>query len=404
MTTFTRGQKGKLADLGVQGRFAATIEIVAASMTVDLSCFGLDANGKLADDRFMLFYNQKSAPDEAIVFEPGAAKSVFRIDLERLPAAIDKLVFTASTDQGTMHALGPCALSLDQALTFPFSGADFEQEKAVIVAELYRRDGSWRFGAVGQGFAGGLSALLQHFGGTELKSVTNAAPVEKKISLSKIRLEKTGDKVSLEKREGQDFGRIHVNLNWNQQGGASASASKDDASFIGKLFGRSEPKAKGNAIDLDVGCLYELANGARGAVQALGNSWGSFTRPPYIHLEGDDRTGAMSSGENIYINGQQFDHVRRVLVYAFIYEGVPNWAATDGVVTIEMPGQPPVEVRLDGGAKQSMCAVALIENQAGKLQVTKLAEYFGGHGAISAHQEMDERYSFGLNWKTGSKS
>ncbi len=411
MSHFTRGQKGKLSELGLSDAMPVRLTLDAPGMMVDVSCFGLDAHGQLSDQRFMVFYKQTSAPQDAIVFDAGAPRALFRVDLTRLPAGIDKLVFCASTDQGGMRGLGRCALTLgdNDALTFAFSGADFTDEKAVIVGELYRRDGSWRFGAVGQGFKGGLAALLSHFGGAEMVSAAApplaapplaapAAPAAKPVSLSKIRLEKSGDKVSLDKRAGQAFGRIRVNLNWHQDSAKPAAP----AGFLGKLLGQSAPGTA--AIDLDIGCLYELTDGARGAVQALGNSWGAFDKAPYIWLDGDDRSGSSSGGENIDINGAHFEHIKRVLVYAFIYDGVPNWAATDGVVTITMPDQPPVEVRLDSGARQPMCAIALIDNQGGRLQVTKLVEYFSGQGRITAHQEMDERYHFGLHWKPGSKS
>ena len=46
------------------------------------------------------------------------------------------------------------------------------------------------------------------------------------------------------------------------------------------------------------------------------------------------------------------------------------------MVTIAVPNQAPIEVRLDGGGSQMMCAIAMIENQGGQLQVTKMAEYF----------------------------
>ena len=185
------------------------------------------------------------------------------------------------------------------------------------------------------------------------------------------------------------------------RGATVAPAKTETGGFIGKLFGKSASTS--NGIDLDIGCLFETTGGAKSAVQALGNSWGAYERPPYIHLEGDDRSGSVSSGENLYINGAHFDQIKRVLVYAFIYQGVPNWAATDAIVTIEIPGQPPVEVRLDNGSNQSMCAIAMLDNQGGNLQVTKLVEYFGGQGKKTAHQLMDERYSFGLNWSAGTK-
>jgi tellurite resistance protein TerA len=414
MNQFSRGQKGKLSDLGLSGPFNATLTLAAPGIgAVDVSCFGLDASGKLSDDRYMIFYNQTASPADALTMRSNGNQTIFSIDLARLPDSIDKLVFTASIDQqGAMRSLGSCQMALGDAVSFPFSGADFQEEKAVIVGELYRRDGQWRFGAVGQGFNGGLSALLKHFGGTEMAasqptptpapiSAPVPAPEVKRVSLSKITLEKRGDKISLEKQDNKSFGRIRVNLNWNQQ--AQAAPAPEASGFIAKLFGQRDKKASSSGIDLDIGCLFELADGRKSAVQALGDAWGNFDRPPYINLDADDRTGAATGGENIFINGAHFDQIKRVLIYTFIYEGVPNWAATDGVVTIEVPNQPPVEVRLDNGANLTMCAIAMIENHGGNLQVTKLVEYFSGRGNATAHEEMDRRYGFGLKWATGTK-
>jgi tellurite resistance protein TerA len=411
MNQFSRGQKGKLSDLGLLDAFTVTLDLQTPGFGADVSCFGLDAQDKLADDRYMVFYNQKAAPQNAITFEQSGARSSFALRLDLLPASIAKLVFTASSDDGTMRKLGTSSLQLGNALAFPFSGSDFQDEKALIVGELYRRDGVWRFGAVGQGFNGGLSALLKHFGGTEAEAsspppptppVIQPAPMPvptppKPVSLSKITLEKRGDKISLEKSGGSgSFGRIRINLNWNQKNQAA-----NKPGILGGLFGGKNKDSGG--IDLDLGCLYELVNGRKSVVQALGDCWGNLEQPPYVMLDGDDRSGKVSSGENLTINGSHFDQIKRILVYAFIYDGVPNWAATDGVVTIEAPNQPPIEVRLDNGGNQGMCAIAMIENQGGKLQITKLVEYFQGQGETSAHELMDGRYQFGLKWVTGSK-
>lgn len=413
MNQFSRGQKGKLAALGSGNAFTVDVDIQAPGISVDVSCFGLDAAERLSDERYMVFYNQLASPEGAVRLELGGATSRFSVNLDLLPASIAKLVFVAAIDGAqTMRALGACSLGLGSAVRFPWSGADFGDEKAVIVAELYRRDGSWRFGAVGQGFNGGLSALLAHFGGTEARPASAsasppapapaAAPAQPKVSLSKVTLEKRGDKVSLDKRGGRGFGRIHVNLNWNQSAMA-APPQPAKTGFFDKLIGGATARKGRGGIDLDLGCMYELADGRRGLVQALGNAWGDFEREPYIKLDADDRTGAVAGGENLYINGERFDQIRRALIFSFIYEGVPNWAATDGVVTIAAPDQAPIEVRLDGGGNQMMCAIALIENRGGSLQVTKLAEYFQQQGGTSAHELMDRHFGFGLRWKTGSK-
>jgi tellurite resistance protein TerA len=399
MHSFARGQKGKLADLGCNSPFTIELDIDAAGMAVDVSCFGVDSADQLSDERYMVFYNQLASPEGAVKLDLGAGKARFAVNLEALPASINKLVFVAAIDgNGTMRSIGQGALTLGGAVNFAWSGADFQDEKAVIVGEVYRKDGAWRFGAVGQGFNGGLSALLKHFGGAEAApaAAPAPAPAPKPVSLSKVTLEKRGDKVSLDKRGGKGFGRIHVNLNWNQDGAKAAPAK---TGFLAKLTGATAS----TGVDLDLGCMFEMADGKAGLVQALGNAWGDLERRPYIKLEADDRTGQATGGENLIINGDHFNEIKRALIFAFIYKGAPNWAATDGVVTINMPDQAPIEVRLDQGGNQMMCAIAMIENVGGSLQVTKLAEYFAQQGKVSAHELMDQHFRFGLRWTTGTK-
>ncbi|MBD8567200.1 TerD family protein [Oxalobacteraceae sp. CFBP 8763] len=439
MTTYSRGQKGKLADLGSGHVFNVDVEIAANGASVDVSCFGLDANDKLSDDRYMVFYNQLASPEGAVRLNQSPGRASFAVNLDQLPASIAKLVFVAAIDgAASMRTLGASSLTLGSALRFPWSGADFGDEKAVIVAELYRRDGQWRFGAVGQGFSGGLSALLAHFGGAEAGSSSKSAPVSTpahapvatpaapRVSLSKITLDKRGDKVSLDKRAGGGYGRIHVNLNWNQaaiapppapstpppaaaaRGGGFldrlTSMAGDLAHKAGEMANKAQASRKGRTgIDLDLGCMYELTDGRRGLVQALGNTFGDYERDPFIKLDADDRTGAAANGENLFINGERFDQIKRAVIFSFIYEGAANWSVTNGVVTITAPGQAPVEVKLDGGDRQIMCAIALIENRNGQLVITKLAEYFQQQGTTSAHELMDRHFGFGMRWKTGSK-
>ena len=419
MNIFSRGQKGKLADLGVNSPFAIVVDIAAAGMTVDVSCFGLDAGDKLSDERFMVFYNQLASPSDAIKLDLAGGKARFEVNLNALPETVHKLVFVAAIDgNGTMRASGASTITLGDQVQFPMTGSDFQDEKAVIVGEVYRKDGVWRFGAVGQGFNGGLSALLKHFGGTEAAPGGSSTPASNpsstptpipvpagaiggagKVSLSKVTLEKRGDKVSLDKAAGgRGFGRIHVNLNWNHSGAAPQAAPKQG--FLARLTGGGNASG---GIDLDLGCMYEMADGRPGLVQALGNAWGDYDREPFIKLEADDRTGQSTTGENLIINGDQVHAIKRAMIFAFIYKGAPNWAATDGVVTVNMPNQPPIEVRLQDGGTQMMCAIAMIENRSGSLQFTKLEEYFSQQGRESAHQLMDRRFGFGLRWTTGSK-
>lgn len=401
MKQFSRGQKSKLDDLGCGLSFNVDVELRIAGAGADVSCFGLDSADRLSDDRYMVFYNQLASPGDAVRLTLAGERASFAVNLAALPESISRLVFTAALDGGaTMRALGQGGVTLGGVVQFALAGADFQDEKAVILAELYRKDGLWRFGAVGQGFNGGMSALLAHFGGSEsaAPAPAPAAAPQARVSLSKVTLEKRGDKISLEKSASRGFGRIHVNLNWNR---SAAVAPAEKVGFLSKLTGGARA-SKG--LDLDLACMYELASGTKGVVQALGNSFGDFNNRPYIQLAADDRTGASVDGENLTINGQHFDEIKRALIFAFIYEGAPNWAATDGVVTINVPDQPPIEVRLDQGASQRMCAIAMIENAGGKLQVTKLVDYIVPEGGKSMHEVMDRKYNFGMKWVAGSKN
>lgn len=192
---------------------------------------------------------------------------------------------------------------------------------------------------------------------------------------------KKGQKVNLQKKRGTDLGEILINLNWHQPQKRG-------------FFGRS------NAIDLDLGCLYEMENGDKGCVQALGNAFGTLSNPPYIALDGDDRSGSSEGGENLRINGRQVSKIKRVLVYTFIYEGAANWQEADGVVTIKCPGSNEIIVRMDEyGSSLPMCAIALLDNYMGQtFSVEKIVRFFDGH------KSMDDAFGWGLHWTPGRKS
>ena len=158
-----------------------------ADFAVDVACFGVDSEGKLSDDRYFIFYNQLVSPEGALRKAEDADH--FTIALDKLPAKIERLIFTAAIDgEQTMRELreGHMTFRTGTMLQgeYVLKGSDFAQEKAIILAEIYRRDGSWRLGAVGKGFDGGLSALLAHFGGEEIKEGPAQAPAPA-VSLSK---------------------------------------------------------------------------------------------------------------------------------------------------------------------------------------------------------------------------
>ena len=380
-------------------------------LTLDSSAFALTAQGKVRGDEDFIFYNQTTLSGGGIQ-RAGDGRS-FTVNFSALPAAIERIVIALTIDQGQRRGQSFGQLNQVRAeiraaghetpLAIFSLATKMMPETALIVGEMYRRGGEWKFRAVGQGFVGGLGPLAQQYGvdvaddpdagaapspaspppaARPAPAPSSAAPPPAKpIRLEKITLEKKGSSISLEKT-GQGFDELVVNLNWHQGDGGKG--------FFGRLTSRK--------IDLDLGCLFRLRDGRAGAVQALGNSFGDLRQPPYIQLMGDDRSGASAQGEFLRINGRHWDQIDRVVVFALIYEGVPNWAETDAVVTLQTPNQPTLEIRLDShGNNQRMCALAMLENQAGNIKVTKLVEYF------QDHRLLDQAYGFGLRWVAGSK-
>ncbi len=199
-----------------------------------------------------------------------------------------------------------------------------------------------------------------------------------------INLQK-GQKVSLEKKSSAGLGEILVNLNWNSK--------PVKQGFFSSLMGGNK------GIDLDLGCLFELKGGGKGSVQACGNCFGSLNQPPFISLDGDDRTGAAAAGENLRINGNKIAEIKRILVYTFIYEGVANWKQADAIVTIKYPGAEDLIVQMDSyNSSNVMCGLALFENQNDQtFSVEKLVQFFPGHEAL------DKAYNWGMRWKAGRK-
>ncbi|WP_426202239.1 vWA domain-containing protein [Pseudomonas sp. TWP3-1] len=180
----SQGQRLPLSKI-LQGR-ALTLSIrIDAAQVIDFVCFGVDAQGKLSDDRYMVFFNQPSTPCASIRIADGGR---FEISLDSLPASIDRLVFTASIDgAGALKDIRASSFEVisptgESVASSAFSGADFTGEKAIMVADLYRKDGEWRLAANLQGYAEGLDALVKHFGG---EVAEEASPIPAKVSLEK---------------------------------------------------------------------------------------------------------------------------------------------------------------------------------------------------------------------------
>jgi tellurite resistance protein TerA len=321
-----QGGNAPVSDTRVSVAFRWTIA-GGRDAEVDASSYLLTATGKVRGDQDMIFYNQPDGAGGAVRYSRGTGPGAFEVDLGAVPAAIERIVFcvtiadaqakaqTLAMLDGAEIAVGATGQSPSVRFRPALAGA---REAAMTFGELYRRNGQWKFRAVGQGFNGGLAPLARSFGidvadepaapaaGATPPPPPPPPPPAPPVRLSKVSLDKPGQTISLEKK-GSSFGEIVVNLNW----------TRGKRGFFGG----------GNAIDLDLGCLFELADGRKGVVQALGNVFGAFDRPPFIALSGDDRTGDVAAGETLRINGARWSELRRIAIFANIYDGVPELAA-----------------------------------------------------------------------------
>jgi tellurite resistance protein TerA len=311
MENLIKGQRLALSGL-VMGN-VVQLGLSSAGVPVDFACFGLNAASKLSDDRYMTFFNQPRTPCGGVeASAPSGDAAGFSYHLDRLPAFIERLVVTAAIDGAvTMAQLRSGYLRLmdggRELARYTYAGADFAQEKAVMLGEFYRKDGGWRFMAVGQGFNGGLDALVAHFGGEAAQTVAEPAP-SPKIAPLKISLTKAGQthKVSLEKGAGAPS-KLTVKATWVDNG--DGDDDNDD-------------------LDLRVGIL--LPNGKMRFIQAP-DTPGNFGAMPFVRHLGDvvSASGKEPATETVEVNPALAKHYGGTVGLVFsVYSAVANGAVS----------------------------------------------------------------------------
>ncbi|MFE0510424.1 TerD family protein [Streptomyces sp. NPDC058964] len=408
------------------------------------------AAGKVRSDGDFVFYNQPAHASGAVRHEGkrdvgGRITDTLLVDLARVEGAVERVILAASAYGGTFGQVPDLYIEVQDAdrggVVTRFDSPGATVETAFVLGEFYRRQGGWKFRAVGQGYSSGLEGLATDFGITvdepqhaappppappvarpvtmppppappatlpppsgpaahlpppsgppvHLPPPPPAPPAQptQPVSLSKVTLTKASPSVSLAKQGGTS-GAMRVNLNWQMR-----------PQFSGWGGRRSAGHAD---LDLDLCALYELADGRKGVVQALGNAFGSLNRPPYIHLDGDDRTGAVTSGENLTVNLDHKQDFRRILVFVTIYEGASSFADLHATVTLQPQHGAPIEFSLDECTVPStVCALALITSTGTDLMVQREARYLVPQRGVSPQRTVDRAYGWGMNWTPGRK-
>ncbi|MGP3971185.1 Tellurium resistance [Streptomyces sp. 6N223] len=204
--------------------------------------------------------------------------------------------------------------------------------------------------------------------------------------------------------EGAETGTLRVDLSWRMHTSDLGRATRRLNHWRQplRLFKPAEIQShtQGLAnVDFDLACLYELTDGTKGVVQPLGGLMGDFNEPPYVKLSGDDRFGT-ASGETLYINLDHKDQFKRLLIFVYIYDGVPAFDRADVVVTLVASDGKNIEIGLTDPAPQARsCAVAMIEHHKGELVARREVKYVYGF-----QSEIDRLYGWGMSWGRGTKT
>jgi tellurite resistance protein TerA len=409
---------------------------------VDASALLL-AVGKVRSDGDFVFYNQPAHSSGAARHEGkrdagDRVTDTLLVDLARVEDVIERVVLAASADGGTFGQVPGLYIEVRDAdrdtVVARFESPGATVETAFVLGEFYRRQGGWKFRAVGQGYGSGLEGLATDFGITvdepqhparpaaraaappapaspadpprrpappaappmptappaapPVTAPPQPAPAARPVRLTKVTLTKAAPTVSLAK-QGATSGAMRVNLNWQTRK---------------QFFPGRAGRGGATDLDLDLCALYELADGRKGVVQALGNAFGSLHRPPYIHLDGDDRTGAVTAGENLTVNLDHQRDFRRILVFVTVYEGADSFADLHATVTLRPQHGAPIEFSLDECTVPStVCALALITNTGGDLLVRREARYLVPEYGVSPQRTVDRAYGWGMDWTPGRK-
>ncbi len=152
-----------------------------ADFDLDAAAFLLGDNGKVPGDSDFIFYGNLKHASESVIHtgdnltgDGDGDDEQIKVDLSKVPANISKIDFTVTIYDYDVRAQNFGQVSnayirvvdemTGQEIIRYDLGEDFSVETAVVVGEIYRHNGEWKFNAIGSGFAGGLAALCRNFG------------------------------------------------------------------------------------------------------------------------------------------------------------------------------------------------------------------------------------------------
>jgi len=384
------------------------------SGSLDPSAFLIAQSGKVRGDADMVFYNQPSAQADCVrLMESVSGQARFSVALSAVPTDVARIVFclTVETEKRSMSAFDGTSL---RVLEHGIESHRFDPslagatEVSFMMAELYRRQGSWKIRAIGQGFRNGLGALATSLG-VDVEGEPDAAPSPAAVpppppasattpppppppplqptspglpppAAAPPRARTQGSKL-FEKGEtllgAGHGGRVTVALDWRWT--------------IGGNDGRIRP------VTLALGAACIAADGSRSAVQSP--DWrGRLEAAPWLTVDSANLANGNTGQERLSINLEGFADYSQIDIYAYIADGASTWCGMESWVSVSGPSMTTSEFCVNPPA-DGMAAIALlrIENRISECAVTRL------DGAGATQHELDQQLGWNLSWQYPKK-
>jgi tellurite resistance protein TerA len=322
---------------------------------IDVSAFLVTETGKVRSDADMCFYGQTSVAGGAVALVGASGDETrFTVALSRIPVGVEKVILTA-----TIHENKAAFSRLPEIMLevgglsgrIPSAGMT---ETALILAELYQRNGAWKLRVVGQGFNGGLAKLAPHLGVAVAepapapappppkptpappKAEPAPAPAPKPVSLTKVTLTKSAQTTSLvlAKDSSGKLENVKVTLAWTAK------------------------------VDLDLHAFYRLKNGKTG--QVFFGSKGALEKAPFIKLDKDMGVGNTGGDNKETLLIGDLSQIECVIfatnIFRFLSRGKENFSRYDGrVILTTSLGE--VTVPLTSETPGSWAVIAKVDNK-----------------------------------------
>ncbi|MFI9533068.1 VWA domain-containing protein [Nocardia fusca] len=207
MTQLTRGQNGPLAHT----ELLVSVEVAAAA---ELAAMLVTERGVMRSDADFVSCNQPAGPGVRVRPGPGGQPGELSVSLSAVPADIAqvRVVIALDTIFGALPAPSTTVTDIAGTCLYEYRMADLGREKAVVAVEFYRRSGSWKIRAVGQGYAGGLAELVTDHGIDVREERPGSGGPDQTFpaSAAEIRTARGEETLSLEKRAKLDLRKREV--------------------------------------------------------------------------------------------------------------------------------------------------------------------------------------------------